>query len=88
MKKLLLSFILMFTTIYTTVWAEETPQAVIVFDASGSMWGQVDGVNKITIAKDALNKVVNEWNPDVKLGLTVYGHRKKGDCNDIESVVP
>jgi len=73
----------------TNIYAQdEKAQAVIIFDASGSMWGQIDGVNKITIAKDALKSVVNEWNPNVELGLTAYGHRKKGDCNDIESLIP
>ncbi len=88
MKKLLLKLLLILTVVTTAITAEDKPQAVIIFDASGSMWGQIDGVNKITIAKEALNKVVGEWNPDVELGLTVYGHRKKGDCSDIESVVP
>jgi Ca-activated chloride channel family protein len=84
MKKLFLNLIL----IITAVFATESPRAVIVFDASGSMWGQIDGKPKIEIARDALKNVVNEWNPNVELGLTVYGHRKKGDCNDIEALIP
>ncbi|NEW61394.1 VWA domain-containing protein, partial [Sulfurovum sp. bin170] len=74
--------------IVTAIFAEQSPRAVIVFDASGSMWGQIDGKAKIEIARDALKNVVNEWNPKVELGLTVYGHRKKGDCNDIETLIP
>ena len=77
-----------FLALSQTVIAEDNPRAVIIFDASGSMWGQIDGKAKIEIAKDALKKVVQEWNPDVELGLTVYGHRKKGECNDIETVIP
>ncbi|NKQ41051.1 MAG: VWA domain-containing protein [Sulfurovum sp.] len=72
---------------FTMAWAQN-PKAVIIFDASGSMWGQIDGKAKITIAKEALQSVVKKWNPDTELGLTVYGHRTKGDCNDIETVVP
>jgi len=87
MKKLL-SFIFVFIMLSTSLLADGKPQAVIIFDASGSMWGQIDGKAKITIAKDALNSVVKEWSPDVELGLTAYGHRKKGDCNDIEALVP
>jgi hypothetical protein len=26
-----------------------TPKAMIIYDASGSMWGQIDGVNKVVI---------------------------------------
>lgn len=72
---------------FTSIWAN-APKAVIIFDASGSMWGQVDGKAKIGIAKEALQDVVKKWNPEVELGLTVYGHRTKGDCADIETVVP
>ncbi|WP_415408117.1 vWA domain-containing protein [Sulfurovum sp. CS9] len=88
MKKLLLVFVLVFTTLFTSVLAEYNPRAVIIFDASGSMWGQINGVTKIEIARDALKNVVREWNPSVELGLTVYGHRSKGDCNDIETIIP
>ena len=88
MKKLLLGFVLVLATLFTSVWAEDNPRAVIIFDASGSMWGQINGVTKIEIARDALKNVVREWNPNVELGLTVYGHRSKGDCNDIETIIP
>ncbi len=64
------------------------PKAMIIYDASGSMWGQIDGVNKVVIARDALRSVVQKWNPQIPLGLTAYGHRVKGDCNDIEMLIP
>ena len=88
MQKWFIGFVLVWATLFTSVVAGDSPRAVIVFDASGSMWGQINGVTKIEIARDALKNVVKEWNPDVELGLTVYGHRTKGDCNDIESVIP
>src|SRR5690606_31672577 len=34
------------------VAAQERPSTILVLDASGSMWGQIDGVNKITIARE------------------------------------
>ena len=40
MKKLLLGFVLVLATLFTSVWAEDNPRAVIIFDASGSMWGR------------------------------------------------
>ena len=88
MNKRLLTFFSMIIIFSTMLWSADKAQAVIIFDASGSMWGQIDGKAKITIAKEALNNVVGEWNPNVELGLTAYGHRKKGDCNDIETLVP
>jgi len=70
------------------VSAGANPKAMIIFDASGSMQEQIDGVTKIVMAKDALKEVVNSWNPKVELGLTAYGHRVKSDCSDIEIIVP
>ncbi len=78
--------LLLLSAIFAKVWAGSS-KAVIIFDASGSMEGKINGVAKIKIAKDALKKLVKKWNPNIKLGLTVYGHRRKGDCNDIENIV-
>lgn len=61
---------------------------MIVFDASGSMWGQIEGKAKITIAKEVLKNIVSTWDTSIHMGLIVYGHRQKGDCNDIETIVP
>ncbi len=63
-------------------------QAMIVLDASGSMRGQVDGKVKMAIAKETLNKVVNDWDESIDFGLMAYGHTRKGDCNDIEVLIP
>ena len=68
------------------VWAED--KAIVVLDASGSMWGQIEGEPKITLAKDVFTDLIDDWDENVALGVTVYGHRSKGDCNDIESVYP
>lgn len=65
--------------------AEEVrPAAIVVLDASGSMWGKVDGRAKIEIAREAANAMLDGWDAGTDLGLMVYGHRRKGDCADIE----
>ncbi len=84
-KKSLIILILIFVGLLS-LHAKE--QAIIILDASGSMWGKIEGKEKIVIAKDALKKVIEQWDPKTNLGLMVYGHRKKGDCNDIELIVP
>lgn len=61
---------------------------MLVLDASGSMWGQVDGRSKVEIARETVAGVVRDWKPDNALGLIAYGHRRKGDCADIETLVP
>lgn len=68
--------------------AQERARTILVLDASGSMWGQIEGRTKIEIAQDVVSSLLKEIPEDVELGLTVYGHRRKGDCKDIETVVP
>jgi len=67
--------------------AQERPAAILVLDGSGSMWGQIDGTAKITIAQDVIGGLMTTLPADLDLGLTVYGHRRKGDCADIETLV-
>ena len=63
-------------------------KAIIVLDASGSMWGQINGKPKLMIAREALHTVLQTLPPDLELGLMAYGHSEKGSCEDIELVVP
>ncbi|WP_164661278.1 VWA domain-containing protein [Tropicibacter sp. Alg240-R139] len=69
------------------VLAQERPSAILVLDGSGSMWGQIDGTAKITIAQDVVQELLTTLPAEQALGLTVYGHRRKGDCTDIETLV-
>ena len=68
----------------------ETTGANVLFilDGSGSMWGRLDNVEKIVIAKDTMNDLVQELPDSFKIGLMVYGHRSKGSCDDIELLSP
>jgi Ca-activated chloride channel family protein len=60
---------------------------VFIYDASGSMWGQIQGKTKMEIAATVLADAVDTFPEQQKTGLVVYGHRKKGDCRDIEFMV-
>jgi Ca-activated chloride channel family protein len=66
----------------------DSPKAVIVLDASGSMWGQIEGKAKIEIARDVIEDLLADLPSDLELGLVAYGHRRKGDCEDIEMLIP
>lgn len=68
--------------------AQEQPNLMIVFDGSGSMWGQVGGRTKIELARQALSSVLSEASPDLQIGMMAYGHRVRGQCSDIEVMVP
>ena len=63
-------------------------RSIIVLDASGSMWGQIDGRPKLEIARAALAKVLDDLPAGSEVGLMAYGHREKGSCEDIELLVP
>ncbi len=59
----------------------------MILDASGSMWGRVDAQPKITIAQTAAAEVMQSLPQHVAAGLMLYGHRREGDCRDIELAV-
>lgn len=72
----------------STAVAAAADRAIIVLDASGSMWGQIDGRPKVDIARETLRTVLQSVPSDMELGLMAYGHREKGSCEDIQLVVP
>lgn len=90
LSRLLLSVLTCFFLLLPSAHAEapERAKVIIVLDASGSMWGQIDSEPKISIAKTVVKDLLSDWNPEVDVGLTVYGHRRKADCEDIEMLVP
>lgn len=70
--------------------------AILVLDASGSMWGKVREKDheqthqetKVEIARNVVSQLVDDIPADRRLGLVAYGHRRTADCKDIEQVVP
>ncbi|MEM7566999.1 MAG: VWA domain-containing protein, partial [Pseudomonadota bacterium] len=60
------------------------PDLLFILDGSGSMWGQIDGVAKITTAKQALTALAADLAGTTNLGLMAYGHRREGDCGDTQ----
>ncbi len=80
----LLAFLLLLPT---ALLAQGAPRTILVLDGSGSMWGQIDGVNKIVIAREVMVELLATLPPEQELGLMSYGHRRKGDCSDIELMI-
>ena len=71
------------------LYADENKEnLMLIFDASGSMWGQIEGKAKITIAKETMNLILKDLPSNINLGLVAYGHRRKGDCDDVEPLIP
>jgi Ca-activated chloride channel family protein len=75
---------------FTQATAQEMPypDTIIILDVSNSMWGQIDGVAKILIARNVVGDLVTDLQEDIDFGLVAYGHRAKADCSDIETIVP
>lgn len=70
------------------VHGKEMPEVMFILDASGSMWGKAKDISKMDAAKEVMAKVVPALPNGLGVGLTVYGHRRKGDCNDVEIMIP
>ncbi|MBN2808582.1 MAG: VWA domain-containing protein [Deltaproteobacteria bacterium] len=68
--------------------ATDFPEVMIILDGSGSMWGTAGEKSKIKAAQEVLHQLIPFLPPEVKIGLTVYGHRRKGSCDDIEIMLP
>ncbi|MEO9457420.1 MAG: VWA domain-containing protein [Lentilitoribacter sp.] len=62
----------------------EKNKVMFVLDGSNSMWGQIDGTAKISIAKEVMTNLIKDLDPDINMGLMAYGHREKDNCSDIE----
>jgi Ca-activated chloride channel family protein len=69
--------------------ASDTPASIIfIYDASGSMWGAMEGKTKMQIAGRVLSQTLDQLPPTQPIGLFVYGHRRERDCQDVEWLVP
>jgi Ca-activated chloride channel family protein len=68
----------------TGTMARAETNLLFIMDGSNSMWGQIDQTAKMETAKTTLSKLVTDLPKDAKVGLMAYGHRKEGDCKDVE----
>jgi Ca-activated chloride channel homolog len=68
--------------------AAEGARVILVLDASGSMWSRVGEETKIEAARGTVATILKDWRQEDQLGLVVYGHRRKGECSDIELLRP
>ena len=88
-RKCILAFSIIFVVIGSlAAHAGTFPEVMFILDASGSMWGKVGDKTKIEVAKEVMASAVPTLPKEVRVGLTVYGHRKKGDCTDVQILIP
>lgn len=87
MKNLVLSLIVSLFG-WTGIALAENANVLFILDGSGSMKAKIDAQEKMGIAKVVISNLIQELPNNVKMGLVVYGHRSKGDCDDIELMSP
>lgn len=64
------------------------PNVLFILDASGSMWQKLDKEFRIVTAKTVMKNLAGKLPAGTRAGLIAYGHSRKDDCNDIETLVP
>ncbi|MFA5958113.1 VWA domain-containing protein [Hyphomicrobium sp.] len=71
----------------TSAWSDDVPTAMLILDGSGSMWGRLAPANqsKIDIVRDKLGALLATPS-STRVGLVSFGHRRRGDCNDVELI--
>lgn len=70
------------------VRAADDSATILVFDGSGSMWAELEGRTRIEVARDVLSDYLAGRDMSRPLGVIAYGHRRRGDCADIETLFP
>lgn len=72
-----------------TAGADDAPTAMLIVDGSGSMWARLppDNKPKIDVVREKLTTVL-QTPSSTRVGLVSFGHRRRGDCNDVELIAP
>ena len=83
----LLTFFISVLSVGLSIAADEE-RVMLIMDASGSMWGQVEKTPKYEIARSVIGDVLTDIGDKVNMGVMAYGHRTKGDCKDIQTLIP
>ena len=65
-----------------------SPPLALIIDSSGSMAADLDGQPRLDIARHVILEQAAVWAKGAELGLVAYGHRREGDCGDIETLLP
>jgi Ca-activated chloride channel family protein len=60
---------------------------MLIVDGSGSMWARLppDNRAKIDIVREKLTTIL-QTPSSTKVGLVSFGHRRRGDCSDVETI--
>jgi hypothetical protein len=68
--------------------AEGPPQVVFLIDSSFDMAGGFGGRTRLAVTQLAVRQLTTALPSPVPVGLAAFGHRYRGDCSDVEILVP
>ncbi len=68
--------------------AQAPAETIVILDMSGSMWGRIGEETKLEIARGAVRGMFSRFPQGSRVGLMAYGHRRAGDCRDIQLLLP
>lgn len=78
---------LVFVLAATAVRADDAARTMLLIDGSGSMWArfetEAEKRAKIDVVRELVKPLVSGAG-QTGVGLASYGHRRKGDCSDVE----
>jgi Ca-activated chloride channel family protein len=69
--------------------AADPPSVMIILDGSGSMWGKLgtERQSKLLLTREAIRSTLPRLAGAARLGFASFGHRRSGDCSDVETLV-
>ncbi|WPB83944.1 vWA domain-containing protein [Sediminicoccus rosea] len=59
-------------------------ETIVILDMSASMWGRIGDQPKLEIAREAVRGMFARFPAGSRVGLMAYGHRRAGQCSDIQ----
>lgn len=68
--------------------AQAPAETIVILDMSGSMWGRIGEETKLEISRTAVRGMFSRFPAGSRVGLMAYGHRRAGDCRDIQMLLP
>lgn len=72
-----------------TATAAQDGGTLLVIDGSGSMWGRFETPEekraKIDVVRELVRPII-AGHTSARIGLQSFGHRRKGDCSDVEII--
>lgn len=88
MKQFLFLICILFLSSGIFAQGKSENQYLFIIDGSGSMWQKIGNDHKIAVAKTVMKNLVQKLPESARAGLIAYGHTRKNDCEDIETLVP